>query len=187
MTAAPPPIPLLPATLDQWSFTSPFEGVIKHLYLDSEGLPTCGVGFLVATEDACSKLPWQPSVQAALADWRLVKSQPKGFAAKHYAAFCKASLSNQSMRLLFTMRVNEFRRQIADWHLERYPLEAQIALLDLAYNLGPGGLAKYAKLRAALERRNWVAAAEECSRRGVQQRRNDATRALFLRLVEDGR
>lgn len=170
--------------MDQWSFTAPFEGIIPHIYLDSEGLPTCGVGFLIATEAACAKLPWLPSRQAALADYQQVKSQPKGFAAGHYRAFCKAHLSEDVMRPIFNDKVVAFRKELqrTGWQLERLPDAAQIAVVDLAYNMGVARLNKgFVNFRAAINARDWVRAAAECRRRKpVSDERNEATRKLLL-------
>jgi hypothetical protein len=85
----------------------------------------------------------------------------------------------------------------AGWRLERYPAEAQVALTDMAFNLGVGtpfavpvrapekrkGLGAYTDLFAACEARDWTKAARECKRGGIGQARNDATAAQFLACV----
>src|SRR5690242_19096293 len=105
----------------QWDFTAPFEGAIPHLYLDSRGNPTCGVGFLVADEAALRRLPWSPDARAAEADYQLVKVAPVGRTAEFYRQFCNARLSDAAMRAGFANRCAAVRKALADWHLERYP------------------------------------------------------------------
>ena len=167
--------------MDQWSFTAPHEGIVPHLYLDTRGNPTCGVGFLVPDEKALVKLPWQPNVQAALADYWAVKRAQPGRVASAYRPLCKARLTEADMRALFDEHVRSFRKQMdPTWKLALHPEPVQIALTDMAFNLGVGGLNKYRKLHTAVFAQQWRVAAAECSRRGIGQARNDATRALFL-------
>lgn len=170
---------------DQWAFTAPFEGIVPHLYLDTRGNPTCGVGFLVTGNVELSRMPWSPDVQAAQADLQLVLEEPPGLPAHRYARLCKARLSELAMRTIFDRKVAEMRRAMTrEWHLSTLPESVQLALVDMAYNMGAYALSKFAKLRAACVARDWRAAAAECSRKGVQDARNDATRGLFLAAVD---
>jgi GH24 family phage-related lysozyme (muramidase) len=106
--------------------------------------------------------------------------QPKGLIASAYEPFCQARLSADAMRSVFAQKVEALRSQMDDWQLGSQPIPVQIALVDMAYNLGLAGLAKFVKLKAAVARGDWLTAADECARRGVQQPRNAATRELFL-------
>lgn len=171
--------------MDQWSFTSPFEGAVPHLYLDTRGNVTAGVGFLVFDEATLGRLPWRPSVQDAIADFHHVRIAEKGHAASFYKPMCKARLNEIDMRRLFDLHVTAFRKQIDPaWHLNNWPECAQIALVDMAFNLGAGGLAKYRKLHVAVFARQWAVAAAECTRNGVGVARNEATRQLFLQALD---
>lgn len=172
-------------TLDQWSFTSRFEGVIPHLYLDTVGIPTCGVGFAVRSEAELAQFQWTPSLSEAVADYRIICRQPSGLPASLYKRHTKARLSDESIRNTFEIIIASVRRQLKNWNLDTQPVPVQLALVDMAYNLGVAGLGKYVKMRAAVEARDWARAADECSRRGVQQPRNEATRELFLAALSD--
>lgn len=174
--------------IDQWSFTSPFEGVVPHLYLDSEGLPTAGVGFLIPTADDLRQYAWSPNVQEAQADYLLIKELPKGHTPAFYRKVCRARLSEDHMREVFDRKVAEFRRAMGAWKLERQPVEVQVALVDIAYNIGVDGLARYKQLKVAIDTRDWKSAADECHRRDTANspglaKRNAATRDLFLALL----
>ena len=60
------------------------------------------------------------------------------------------------------------------------PLSVQYALLDMAFNLGTPHLAKnWPKLHQAIKQQDWQCAAQECSRRHIQNERNTATEQLF--------
>lgn len=169
-------------TNDQYDFTSRFEGVVPHLYRDSEGNVTCGVGFLVSSQADLLRMPWSPNVQAAIADYHNVRdTDPTN---QHVAGFfkplCSARLSDLSMRSMFDIRVAALRRELGDWHLATLPTAAQIALVDMGYNLGAHGLNEYVRLRAAVTAHAWAIAASECHRLKIGDDRNDATRGLFL-------
>lgn len=167
--------------MNQWSFTAPHEGIVTHLYLDTRGNPTCGVGFLVPDEATLVRLPWRPNVGAAIADYHNVKEAGPGHVASYYKRFCKARLDELDMQRLFDAHVHAFRKQIDPvWKLAQWPEPVQIALVDMAFNLGAGGLNKYRKLQSAVFARQWALAADECSRGGIGAARNEATRQLFL-------
>jgi hypothetical protein len=56
-----------------------------------------------------------------------------------------------------------------------------MALLDMAYNLGPAGLLKgYPRMLSAVEAGDWAQAAAECVRGGIGAARNAWTKQQFL-------
>lgn len=172
-------MPAMPHT-DQWSFTAPFEGVVPHLYLDSRGLVTCGVGFLIGSSLELTTLPWQPNGQIALVDYHTVRRCDPGRGASWYGQFCKAYLTEPAMRGLFDHKIQTIEQALtARWQLQTCPDAVRIALIDMAYNLGVGGLNRFEKLRAAVLAKDWVTAANESHRTGIQDSRNAATKALF--------
>jgi hypothetical protein len=64
------------------------------------------------------------------------------------------------------------------------PDPAKLALLDMAYNLGPDKLFKeFPRLIQAVAASNWELAAEHSMRRGPSAARNEWTRQQFLSLV----
>lgn len=172
----------------QLDFTSRYEGVVPHCYLDSEGNVTAGIGFKLASEADVKPLPWTPSTPSALADWRLVKSAEGGHTAGFYRSMTVARLSEADMRSIFATRMAAFRARLQHdgWRLERHPLCVQIALLDMAYNLGVAGLTKFHLLRMALDERAYQVAADECHRQRVQPSRNADTRMLMLSALSVG-
>lgn len=171
--------------MNQWELTSKFEGVVPHLYKDSRGLVTCGVGFLCTHIDELVRMPWSPSSEAALADYQLVYGAPAARAPSFYARLTTARLPPEAMVQMFCDRVANVRRGLRDWHLERMPESAQLALVDMGYNLGVVGLGKFRRLRAACDDADWHSAAAECHRQGVQEARNQATQELFLQAAQE--
>jgi len=167
------------STLTQWDFTAPFEGVVPHLYKCTAGVVTWGVGFTGGIL-AARRLPWSPQGQLDL-DWIEVESLPAGKLPSFYRARTSARLSDAAMRAEFQHHVQDFEQRLIKNHPRylTYPHLVRIALLDMAFNLGVGGLLKFKKLLAACERGDWDEAAVQCVRRGIQAQRNESTQALF--------
>lgn len=167
--------------MKQFDFTAKYEGIVPHLYLDSRGNPTCGIGFLVENREDLRKFAWNPNLQEAQADWVLLKDLPANRVPGFYRKAVRASLSDAEMRKHFDIEVGKFRALLSSkgWKIATLPIPAQIAVVDMAYCLGVGGLEKFTKLKAAVLSGNWSEASKQCSRKGVQEERNVATSALF--------
>ena len=71
----------------------------------------------------------------------------------------------------------ELRKVIPSW--DQLPSPAQVALFDMGFNLGIGGLQKFRNLLAAVDARDWERAAAECHRKGIGDDRNAETERLF--------
>lgn len=165
------------------------EGVINHLYLDTRGNATIGVGQLVPDAAFARTLPLvhrqggQPaSADEIDADYARVMAEPPARVASSYRSATRLVLPDEAIDQLLDQRVDEFMdglgRQLPGF--EQFPEGAQQALLDMAFNLGLGGLTrKFPKLMRAAKNQDWQTCAAECSRRGIGDTRNAATRALF--------
>jgi len=166
-----------------------FEGRIAHLYLDTKGLVTVGVGKMLRNEAAALKLPFvrrADGVRATpaeiSADFRAVLAQPKGKLAGSYRKFTLLDLPNPAIDDLLKITVDGFEADLRA-RLPGYataPAPAKAALLDMAYNLGTDGLLLYKNLKAAVAKGDWRRAAAECHRNGPSPERNDWTRDQFL-------
>jgi len=166
-----------------------FEGRIAHMYLDTKGLVTVGVGKMLRNEAAALKLPFvrrtdgQAATPAEItADFRAVLAQPLGKLAGSYRKFTLLDLPNPAIDALLKVTVDGFQADLRA-RLPGYaaaPAPAKAALLDMAYNLGTDGLLLYKNLKAAVARGDWQRAAAESHRNGPSQERNDWTRDQFL-------
>ncbi|WP_125718581.1 glycoside hydrolase family protein [Pseudoalteromonas rubra] len=174
-----------------------FEGVIDHLYLDTRGNPTIGVGFHVASQDAFTRMSLRdkrtnkPASRAQKQqEYTTLKRLPAGKTARWYEQHCTLHLPHsESMRLL-EEQIRAFEQELgrlicpANGYTRAYhqlPEGARLALLDLAYNLGTTNLSsRWPKLLTALKREDWQQAANECARKHVSKARNQATRQLFM-------
>jgi GH24 family phage-related lysozyme (muramidase) len=167
-----------------------WEGNVRHMYRDTQGHVTTGVGNLLRDAGAAAALPWRhgESGPPATADeiraaFKKVTKLGTGYKASYYQRASDLVLPQATVVSLMANRLErEFlpglRRTFPGF--DHYPQPAQRALVDMAYNLGVGGLAKFERLREACERGDFAAAALECNRRTSRPERNQATRELFL-------
>jgi lysozyme len=135
--------PILPArtlvTVEQaGQLIAEHEGQRLTTYRDSEGVRTIGQGFNLEA----------PGHRAMLKEMRI---NPR------------RGLTEGESDRLFRRKVEESLaacgRLFPD--LGDLPMPVQLALVDMAYNLGATGLSQFRKLRAAIEERNWERAAGE--------------------------
>jgi hypothetical protein len=93
-------------------------------------------------------------------------------------------LSGASIDTLVTTRLNQNETTLRTIFpgFDDWPADAQLAVLSMAWGLGPDGLRppKYPKLRQAIGMRTWFTAARECNMAGsLLERRNAVDRGLF--------
>lgn len=174
----------LAADLSRW------EGSTRHMYVDTRGHVTTGIGHLLRDANAAVALPWQHRTTGApampeeiRAIFERVAAQPAGQHASRYERVSDLVLPPNLARDLAATRLErEFlpgiRRLCPGF--DGYPQPAQRALVDMAYNLGVGGLGRFKNMLQACERGDFAAAAGECNRRSCRDDRNEATRELFL-------
>lgn len=66
-------------------------------------------------------------------------------------------------------------------HFDSYPESVQLALLDMAYNLGPHGIvSKYKLFTQAVKRKNWRTAAQQSYRSTIPAWRNKIVKDWLL-------
>ena len=167
-----------------------FEGRINYMYRCTGGEVTIGVGHAILTVADALKLQWQqknsterPTDAVIAIDYRAVENAPKGQVAGKYADLTLSRMNDEAIDQLLESDIMLFgthlNRLVPGWSSD-YPENAQEALFDMAYNLGLGGLAKYHKLLNACAEGDWVVAAAESYRNGIDDDRNKAIRQLFL-------
>lgn len=159
------------------------EGRIPHMYLDSArpAWVTCGVGHRLTTVGAALALPFEPAAEIA-ADFARVSAARPGQMASAYEPLCQSRLSEAAIDELLerdvATKLGEVERCLPS--LPTWPSAAQLAVVDMAFNLGTRGLIhKFPKLVTALDRRDWLTCSRECERGGVSASRNQRTADLF--------
>lgn len=165
-----------------------FEGSIPWMYRDTVGKVTVGVGVMLPDAAAASALPFAANGQPAsapeiAAEFARVDALPMGRAAHFYRKDGGPELSENEIDALLRSEILRFeaelREKIAGY--DAFPDQARMALLDMAYNLGPEGLLKgFPRLIQAAEAGDWKQAAAQCFRHGPGAARNEWTEAMFL-------
>jgi len=181
-----------------------FEGSIPYLYLDSRGFVTIGVGKMLATPAAAVAIRFvhrtgqqQASAAEITAAYLTVRGAVANRPATAYRNLTDLDLApGESDRLLNQelQRAEDGARNLfGGW--DHFPPAAQLALLDMIYNMGEGraitpaerqagqrehGLFQFHRLRESVAREDWVAASRECHRVGIQALRDTWTRNKFL-------
>jgi len=168
-----------------------FEGCVRWMYRDSVGKVTVGVGLMLPNAAAAGALPFQTGSIAATAqqieaEFARVNALEKGRLPSYYRATQSLELPeatiDQRLSAVLTGFEAALRARLAGY--DKLPEGVKMALLDMAYNLGPEGLLKgYPKMLHALETGAWAEAAAECARGGINAARNAWTRQQMLSAV----
>ncbi len=169
------------------------EGVVPHLYLDTLGLVTCGVGHMIPNPNAMAGIPMvhptgeEASLVDKVTEWYRVKALEPARLPAYYAANTSLRMTPEAITTLQDEDVDGFRQGLRSLlpGFDQFPEPAQEALLDMAFQLGAKGLIdKFPHLVASVKARNWQACAAECHRAGIQEWRNVATADLFHRAAD---
>jgi len=165
------------------------EGNIAHMYLDTVGKVTVGVGNMLPDVAAAKRLAFvvratkkKATGSEIEADFNSVKKQSKGRIASSYKNHTKLDLPATAIDKLLDARIAEFTTLLRAKFVKfsSFPVPAQLALLDMAFNLGVTGLmTKFPNMRKAVEAKNWATAAKESNRPQVSKGRNDLVKKWF--------
>ena len=169
-----------------------YEGCIAYMYLDTRGLVTVGVGFcLQSAEDAASYVfHLNQDLQKATpeqikAEWTHLKSLEANHLERFYQPFTTMQMMPDDIDATLTQKALTYervaRQTFAAW--DEFPVLAQLALLDMIYNLG--SLMHYPRLVRYATNRDWAGCAQQCRRSGPGDVRNNETRDRFLAAAKE--
>lgn len=165
-----------------------YEGRINHLYLDSRGFVTVGVGHMIPDVSQAQKLNFiKADGSAASADdikdaFEKVKQQPENRVASFYKSATALTMTNEEVDRLTDKHIETFHKELQKIYgdFDAYPSNARLALFDMIFNLGMTNLRKrWPKMNACVANQDWGAAAEQCRRKGIADERNDYVKDLF--------
>ena len=165
-----------------------FEGAIPWMYRDTVGKVTVAVGLMLPDTAAAARLPFLLAGRAATpaevaAEFARVDALPMGRPALFYRGKAGPELAADTIKSLLRSVLTDFEGELRQ-HLTGYdalPAPAKLALLDMAYNLGPANLLReYTRMLKFIAAGDWPQAAAACSRRGPGPARNDWTRKMLL-------
>lgn len=162
---------------------------MSTLYRDTVGYATCGIGHLVYDPEDSQKLPWRhrdlslATPAEAMADFHRVMAMPKGLTSEAYATEKSLHLLPDDQVALAQRRLDtEFLPAIRKLMpgFDGFPAGPRSALVDMAWNLGVGGLGLFHRMIESCNRRDWAEAAAQSHRRSCRPERNAWTEGRFL-------
>jgi len=171
-----------------------FEGSVPHMYVDTKGYVTVGIGKMLPSAAEAQKLPFTVRATGAAAtqdeiaaDFAKVHAQPMGQNWRKY----KSDLD------LPQATIDKLAKEIAERCVgevaarykgyDDYPVQVKQVLIDMRYNMG-GNMDKFKSFKRNIElaqktgtAKYWEAAAKESHRKDVQDDRNDWASDMILK------
>lgn len=171
-----------------------FEGAIQHMYLDSVGKVTIGVGHMLPNSASAQKLTLVDrkgnlaTPQKIKNDYENVAKQKPNKLAKSYKKFTKLDLPEAKINEQLNQHIEHFSAELSSLYTEfdSYPNEVKYALFDMIFNLGKTNLReKFPTFNKAIIARDWLHAAEESRRsKPVPDARNNYVKALLIKAAK---
>ncbi len=166
-----------------------FEGCIPHMYLDTRGYVTVGIGLLVPDLAFAQALPFQllNGVHATrdqiAADFHRVSTMPKAMVASAYRAATSPVISSATIDEKLREYLVVEDDKLSSLYGPAYhssPDPAKVGLLDIGYNCGTENLVrKWPILHGDVETHNWAGAVTACVRPEAPPVRNLWTQNQF--------
>lgn len=176
-----------------------FEGSIPHLYLDTKGYVTVGIGHLISNRTDMKRVKMHtvknklPDKLATLAEkqteFDTIKALTKGKKASAYKKDTTLVMKDTEIQSLKGTHVKNFYANLtADYTVangyantfDDLHENVQLALFDMIFNLGRSGLKKkFPTFNQAIKDENWSKAATESNRPDVGKSRNTYVKRLF--------
>ncbi len=184
-----------------------YEGYIKHLYIDTLGNITVGVGHLLPSKNSVSgitlyktqdKILTQPAtLQEKMDEYEKIKKLAWGktITAKSYGKHTTLVMKKSDIDFLTNKHIDTFSIDLKNAYtkekgfldkFENFENNLQLALFDMVFNLGATKLKnRFPKFNAALKSGDYEKMAKESHRSDVNNERNDYVRDLLLSLIPE--
>lgn len=153
-------------------FTSKFEGVCKHMYLDVKGLVTSGIGNLINDSDRASVLPFKrqdgspASKSEIIEEWNYVKSRQdlRFRGGMIYQSITKLRLTNEGVLELVLGHLKSDEVWLRKYfpNYDEFPADAQLALHSMAWANGAAFSPGYPTFTKHAKVLNFRGCANEC-------------------------
>lgn len=165
-----------------------YEGYVRHMYLDTKGYVTTGIGHMMPNANEAQKVKFMradgspASPDEIKADYMSVKKAEEGGKASIYKRYTKLHLTDTEITRLTNNHLANFYSGLKRIYPEfdDYPKNVRFALFDMIYNLGEGGLRdKFPNFNKAIKTRAWAEAADQSSRKDVNEERKQYVAGLL--------
>ncbi len=174
-----------------------YEGKVTHLYLDSKGYVTVGVGHLLKDLVSAQKLNFKKDNNVAAtkdeikADYDSVKKQPKNRIASSYKKHVKLKLLDTDIKALTNKHIDSFEGELKKIFsgFATYPSEVRFALFDIIFNVGMTDLnKKWPNFKKAIIAKDWTTAAKESNRKSpISAERNKYVKDLLEKAAKNAK
>lgn len=166
-----------------------YEGKINHMYIDSEGYVTIGVGHLITNVTSAQNLTLyttkgkkatKPEIKL---DFDTVNKQIKNKLASYYKQFTKLTMKDVDIEKQLDKHIVSFEKELKRVYsgFSALPEDVKLALFDMIFNLGQRNLKAYKNMNAAIAKSDWLIAAKESNRPKGTARRNKYVSDLFIK------
>ncbi len=176
-----------------------YEGRHNHMYLDTKGKVTVGVGHLIANKAAVAfvtmytvknKLPSSMATMKQKQDeYDTIANQKKNYKASWYKQHTSLVMKETDMDAQRKKHIDTFYAELVGMYkkskgyaneFDNFPDEVQKALFDMIFNLGQTKLRTiFVKFNEAIKKEKWGDAAKQSNRPDVNAARNAYVKDLF--------
>ena len=178
-----------------------YEDSINHLYLDTKGKVTVGIGHLISNKNAMSgvtlykvknKLLTTPAtLQEKMTEYTNIAKQPWGkrYSAKYFEKHTTLKMKEFDINYLFNKHLDSFYLELKNIYkkekgfsqnFDDFHKDVQLALFDMIFNLGATKLVNsFPKFNAAIKKDDFKEAAKQSHRLDVDEARNKYVQKLF--------
>lgn len=176
-----------------------YEGRVNHLYLDSKGKVTVGVGHLIASKAGMATVQLytlKNGVAAGLAtakekdtEYDNVSKQKKGYVASWYKQHTKLIMKDTDINAQRDKHIANFYQELTNIYqkskgytddFDNLSKDVQKALFDMIFNLGASKIVHvFKEFNKAVKAGDWEKAAKESKRTGVKAARNEYVKNLL--------
>ncbi len=171
-----------------------YEGRIPHLYLDTVGKVTVGIGHMVPSKVAMGSIAMYKKRKNNLlvlattsekyAEYDLIKKLPFGlnYGANYFKKYSTLVIKDSDINMQRDKHIQSFYRELSLHYsvgngfpkdFDAMPIEVQKALFDMVFNLGISKLKQqYIKFNEFVRLEKWSNAAKQSNRVGISSARN---------------
>lgn len=175
------------------------EGNIKHLYIDTTGNVTVGVGHHINNRIAMSNIAMYTkknnrpfnlaSLPEKFSEYDNVKKLETGKSASWYEQYTRLIMKEHDIFAQKEKHIMSFYNELKGYYSQRngfksnfddFPSNIQIGLFDMIFNLGLTVLVNtFVMFNDAIKKEDWKLAASQSNRPQVNHKRNSYVRDLF--------
>lgn len=181
-----------------------YEGRLDHLYLDSKGKVTVGIGHMVPSSAAMISVTMYKKEDKATKvatfdqkkkEYETISKKKKGYRASWYKTHTTLFMKSADIEAQRDVHLDSFYSELTNIYkkgngyassFDEFPEDVQVALFDLIFNLGATKLNNtFPNFNKAIKDQDWEKAAKESNRPDVNQARNDFVKGLLNGVAEE--